>query len=44
MKVTVRIANSFKSAAKPLLKKYPSFKFELIKVCQKFDKLHQNFG
>ena len=32
MKITVRITNSFKSAAKPLLKKYPSLKKDLLKL------------
>ncbi|HZL08878.1 MAG TPA: hypothetical protein VFC65_02685 [Prolixibacteraceae bacterium] len=34
MKVTVRIANSFKRQAKPLLKKYPSLKQDLAQLEQ----------
>lgn len=32
MSVTVRITKSFKTAVKPLLKKYPTFKSDLLKL------------
>ncbi len=43
MRVTVQVAKSFKVAAKPLLKKYPSLKNDLLNLEKKLTK-NPKFG